>query len=135
MILDLFCARLSLYGDNSIPHGTISFMEDVGGKRVENISELREKRTLLQQLDQASRALALASSGNGMRGQPNAEQRVDLANASSHIEKVRADISSRPLEKTDSPSIATTMMFIKAGLASYLSDEQFIQIFGTDNLA
>lgn len=116
---------------------------DEGALNKENIvslggsqEEVREKQLLRMQLDEAYSALMLAYNHRGDgANQPSEKDLGDFRNAANEIEKMKKELLSRPIAEEDKMRVHDWCMFVKVGLVAFLSDAQYVEIFGADNLA
>lgn len=101
----------------------------------EKLEDLQKKRAIKLTLEAAIQATRVAYEGRGKIGKPDETQRRALENALGLLQMIRDDLLERPLTADVPGYVAETISRVKIALTQYLSEEQFVALFGTDNLA
>lgn len=104
--------------------------------RFESREDFAKRRALRAIVENAEKAVDCAYAGRGEEGTPNQAQKETLENARVLLGMLLRDLGSRdrPIPEMANET-ADKIMKVKIILAPYLSSQQFVEYFGTDNLA
>ncbi len=102
--------------------------------RFQNRQELQEKSNLLKKIEKIHRGVTLAYEGGGEKKKPDDLEKKGLLRMMEVLSDFKKEL------KTLDDATATSRFYerevaMKLGLIDLLSDSQFIEVFGTDNLA
>lgn len=99
-----------------------------------NIDDLKKKARLAKDLDAVLGGIDMAFDGKGTLKIPDESHKEDLEKAHKVVADYKDTMVSKSFQPEDLDSVARVLSQVKIGLSEYLSEEQFVEIFGTDSL-
>ncbi|MEY4747001.1 MAG: hypothetical protein RLZZ416_50 [Candidatus Parcubacteria bacterium] len=99
----------------------------------ENAAELEKKARIKRDLDALEKALRIAKEGRGeaLSHVPDNEAEI-LASAIQAVASFRNEVLAQPFTDDTASEAQRMVMIVKVGLSKYLSERQFVEIFGSD---
>ncbi len=102
---------------------------------IRNREELEGKAQVKKDVEAAVRALDVAIEGRGGKGVPNEAKRAGLETLRAQVAGYIDYLMAKELEHSDPHEVYGLLVGVKLTLAEYLTDEQYVEIFGTDIIA
>lgn len=103
--------------------------------RFSDSAELQQKRDMKVALDSALRGLSVAIEGKSERSVPDEEAVRKLEQSRDDLRRYSREMMDESVKEEEMRRVENITSMAKAWLSSYLSDEQFVEIFGMDNVA
>lgn len=102
--------------------------------RFEAREQLDEKANMRTRLDEGIRALSTIEEGRSEERMASTEQKVDFRASIDLLIENRDQIMTAELTREKKEQILSMLQVVRVACAEYLSEEQYVEFFGSDKL-